>query len=273
MRYSEGSVELQQRGAWSVLYPGDLVPDDGSLRLGDGAYAEISDGRTTLRLAQPGVFRMENLLGARSAPIRPTIVSMVRGRFQRLSERPAPADPAVGGTRATEAPADIGIDWVGGESVPELIDAGREALVAGDIDGAFGFFDEAMLYADEREQPEAAFYLGYTLFLTGEMRGALTWLRMYAPDSNTNYYHEHVMTLAQTQLELSLTDDTIALLTGYTESAGPEAELLPTAHLLLGLGHRINGDTAAARRELRRVQSLSPGSATANTAAQVLREL
>ncbi len=273
IRYSEGSVELQQRGRWTGLYPGDVVPTDAELRLGQGGYAEISDGRTTLRLAQPGVFQMENLLGGRSAPTGRTIASMVRSRVQRLSERPRPAEPTVGGTRATEAPSGAGIEWVGGESPAELIEAGRDALLAGDIDEAFDLFDEALLYAGESEEPEAAFYLGYTLFLTGEMRGALTWLRKYSPNPDTDYYHEHVMTLAQTQLELSLTHDTIALLTGYADGADHETELLPTAHLLLGLGHRINGDNAAARRELQRVQALSPGSATATTAAQLLREL
>lgn len=275
LRYSEGTVELLQRSAWMVVYPGDMIPADGSLRLSHGAYAEVSDGRTTLRLAQAGVYQMANLLGARSAPARQTITSMVGGRFKRLSERPAPADPAVGGARATEAPGDAGVEWVGGETVPDLIAVGREALVAGDLDTAFEQFDEAMLYATDSERPEAAFYLGYALFLSGEPRGALSWLRTYSPDPASNYFHEHIIALAQTQLELTLAHDTVALLTEYIArtASEPEPELLPTAHLLLGLGHRVNGDSAAARRQLQRVQMLAPGSSAAATAADVLRDL
>ncbi len=278
VRYSEGSVELQQRGAWTSLQPGDTVSPDATLRVGEGGYAEISDGSTTLRLAQSGTFHMSNLLGGRSAPARRTVTSMLRSRVERFYQPRPPSDPTVGGTRSIEYTDEPGLDWVGGESVPELIEAGREALAAGDIDEAFGFFDEAALYATESERPEAAFYLGYTLFLSGEVRGALSRLREYAPDPDTDYYHEHVMALAQTQLELSLTHDTIALLSAYTEGqdldyAKPEAELLPTAHLLLGLGHRINGDRGAARRELERVGALAPGSADAAVAAEVLRDL
>ena len=274
VRYSEGTVELQRAGSWIAVYPGDVVPAHGTLRMGAAAYAEISDGRATLRLAQAGVYQMSNLLGARSAPARQTITSMIGDRFRRLSDRPAPADPVVGGARATEVPGDVGIDWVGGEGVPDLIAAGRTALVAGDIDAAFNLFDEAMLYATDSERPEAAFYLGYALFLSGEPRGALSWLRTYRPDPATDYYHEHVITLAQTKLELAMGLDAVALLTGYTGSAAGarESELLPTAHLLLGLGHRINGDGAAAQRELQHVQTRFPGSTAAAAAAGALGE-
>ena len=36
------------------------------------------------------------------------------------------------------------------------------------IDTAVELFDEAVLFATPAEEPEAAFYLGYSLFLSGE---------------------------------------------------------------------------------------------------------
>ncbi|TVQ95417.1 MAG: hypothetical protein EA403_17685, partial [Spirochaetaceae bacterium] len=203
VRYSEGTVELQQQNAWVPLWIGDIVPDDGVLRLSQGSYAELGDGRNTLRLAQPGVFRMSDLVGGRRAVASSTVTSMIQGRMERLSERPRAMTPVVGGVRATEAPRQGGVEWVGGESVAELIAEGRDALIAGDLDAAFDLFDEAMLYATDEEKPELSFYLGYTLALSGEPRGALTWLQMHTPNPDSGWFHEHTLALAQVQLDLS----------------------------------------------------------------------
>lgn len=273
VRYSEGTVEMQRQNAWAPLLMGDLVPDDAVMRLSQGGYAELGDGRTVLRLAQPGVFRMSDLLGGRRAASSPTVTSMIQGRVTRLSEQPRALVPVVGGVRATEAPRQGGIEWVGGESVEELIAEGRDALAAGDLDGAFDLFDEAMLYATDDEEPEVAFYLGYTLALSGEPRGALTWLQMYPPNPDAGWFHEHTLALAQVQLDLSMTSDTVVLLSGYASSPQADREALPSVHLLLGVAHRMGGNASAARRELERVRSLAPGTDLASVATGMLAEL
>ncbi|TVQ96243.1 MAG: hypothetical protein EA403_16565 [Spirochaetaceae bacterium] len=273
VRYSEGTVELQRQTAWAPLLMGDLVPGDAVMRLSQGAYAELGDGRTVLRLAQPGVFRMSDLLGGRRAVASPTVTSMIQGRVERLAEQPRTLVPVVGGTRAVEAPRQGDIEWVGGESVEELIAEGRDALVAGDLDSAFDLFDEAMLYATADEEAEVAFYLGYTLALSGEPRGALHWLQMHTPNPDAGWFHEHTLALAQVQLDLSMTSDTVALLSRYASSSQADRDTLPSVHLLLGVAHRMGGDASAARRELERVRSLAPGTDLASVAAGMLAEL
>lgn len=273
VRYSEGTVEVQRQGGWAPLLMGDLVPDDAVMRLSQGSYAELGDGRTVLRLAQPGVFRMTDLLGGRRAAATPAVSSMIQGRLERLSERPRALTPVVGGVRATEAPRQGGVEWVGGESVAELLAEGRDALVADDLDSAFALFDEAMLYATEEEAPEVAFYLGYTLALSGEPRGALTWLQRYPPDPDVSWFHEHTLALAKVQLDLSMTRDTVTLLSGYASSPQADRDALPSIHLLLGVAHRMNGDAGTARRELERVRTLAPGTELAVAAEAVLTEL
>ena len=273
VRYSEGTVEMQRQNAWVPLLMGDLVPDDAVMRLSQGGYAELGDGRTVLRLAQPGVFRMSDLLGGRRAASSPTVTSMIQGRVARLSEQPRALVPVVGGVRSTEAPRQGGIEWIGGESVPELIVEGREALIAGDLDSAFDLFDEAMRYATDEEEAEVTFYMGYTLALSGEPRGALTWLQKHAPNPEHSWYHEHTLALAQVQLDLSITRDTVALLSDYAAAPQADREALPSVYLLLGLAHRMGGETTAARRVLERVRTLAPGSDLAAAAAGILAEL
>ncbi|MFP4430482.1 MAG: tetratricopeptide repeat protein [Spirochaetaceae bacterium] len=65
--------------------------------------------------------------------------------------------------------------------------ASGEALSAGDPDQARVLFDDALLLSLPGERPEAAFYLGYTYHLLGEMRRALEHLRMIPPDPESRY--------------------------------------------------------------------------------------
>ncbi|TVR07128.1 MAG: hypothetical protein EA403_00140, partial [Spirochaetaceae bacterium] len=267
VQYAEGAVERLINGRWHTVGSGDTVSRDAELRLGGRAYAELCDGSTTLRLAQPGVYRIENLLDARPAVTASTVISSILERFTRFSHRPVDAGPTVGGARATDAPAVAGIEWLGGETADELIDSGRAALITGDVTSALDYLEEAVAIAGPRDEAEAAFYLGYALWVSGQPREALDWLRKHAPNPATEFYHEHVMALAQTCVSLSMSRDAIALLSDYTAGSARDTELLPDAHLLLAISHRMNGDPAAARRELEYVRAIAPRSDHAATAA------
>ncbi|TVQ95985.1 MAG: hypothetical protein EA403_17155 [Spirochaetaceae bacterium] len=270
VQYAEGAVERSINGRWHAVGPGDAVSRDEELRLGGRAYVELSDGTTTLRLAQPGMYQIENLLDARPAVTASTVISSILERFTRFSHRSVDAGPTVGGARARETPAVAGIEWLGGETAGELIYSGRAALIAGDTASALDYLEEAVDIADPRDEAEAAFYLGYALWVSGEPREALGWLRKHAPDPTTEFYHEHVMALAQTCVLLSMSRDAIALLSDYITAPTRDTELLPDAHLLLAVSHRMNGDPVAARRELEYVRAIAPRSDHAATAALLL---
>jgi tetratricopeptide (TPR) repeat protein len=243
IEYSEEFLEVRTRNEWVPVYPGDRIDRDTILRLDSGAYAELTDGTTTPRIGEAGTYRVADLVEGRNAP--------------------------AGGVRGSQDLGEAGLEWVGGESSQELIALGRDALSAGDLDQARVLFDDALLLSLPEERPEAAFYLGYTYHLLGEMRRAREHLRMIPPDPESRYYHEHVVLLAQTELELSLGEDAVLLLDGYVSTPGHDESVLPLAHLLMGLAYRLSGDIPAARREFERVQSLAP----ANEAAAVAREL
>ncbi len=272
IEYSEGFLEVRTRNEWVPVYPGDRIDRDSTLRLDSGAYAELTDGRTTLRIAEAGTYRVADLVEGRNAPVGRNVASMIRGRLDLLTGPGERGESTAGGVRGSQDLGEAGLEWVGGESSQELIALGRDALSAGDLDQARVLFDDALLLSLPGERPEAAFYLGYTYHLLGEMRRALEHLRMIPPDPESRYYHEHVVLLAQTDLELSLGEDAVLLLDGYVSTPGHDESVLPLAHLLMGLGHRMSGDDEAARRRFEHVRRIAPGTAAATTASELLAE-
>lgn len=272
IEYSEGFVEVRTRNEWVPVYPGDRIDRDSVLRLDSGAYAELSDGSTTLRIGDAGTYRIDDLIGGRSAPAGRTVASMIRGRLDLLTGPGERGQSTAGGVRGSQDLGAAGLEWVDGESSQELIVLGREALSGGDLDQARVLFEDALLLSLHEERAEAAFYLGYTYHLLGEMRRALEHFRMMPPDPESWFYHEHVVLLAQTELELSLGEEAVTLLDGYVSRPGHDEGLLPLAHLLMGLGHRMSGDDEAARQQFQYVRRIAPGTATATTASELLSE-
>ena len=272
IQYREGQVSVRQADRWIPISIGDEIGRDAVLRLGPDSYLEMGDGTTKLKIALPGTYRIEDLLEAHAAEASGSLFSRIQQRLRRVLPGSAERDPTTAGTRADEAPVIGDVEWLGGESVAELIEEGRFALDNENIDMAIELFDEAALFATPAEEPEAAFYLGYSLFLSGESREALYWLQIHEPDSDTYYYHEHVITLAQSHLELSAADEAIGLLANYVQSSTREPELLPAAHLLMGIGYRMSGRLTRAHRELNRVVSIAPDSSEAAVATQLLSE-
>ena len=245
-------------------------PQDDVLRLGSGAYAELGDGVTTLRLAEGGTYLLSNLAEGRSRTTERNVAAMLRNRLDLLTGSQERRGTSIGGVRGTADLGREGLDWVDGESAPELVTQGREALAADDIDLARQLFEDAVLFAFPAEEPEATFYLGYTHYLAGDMRSALTMLENFPPMPESEYYHEHVLVLAQTELELSMGSEAVALLHTYLANPGHDPELVPVAHLLLGLGYRMTGEQAAAMEQLQRVQAIAPDTSTAAVAAELL---
>lgn len=270
IRYREGEVSVRHADTWIPISIGDEVASDAVLRLGPDSYLELGDGTIALKIGRPGIYRIADSLEAHAAEASESLFSRIQRRLRSVLPASAGRDPVTAGTRADETPSIAEIEWIGGESVAELIEEGRFALASENIAMAVELFDEAALFATPAEEPEAAFYLGYSLFLSGESREALYWLQVYEPEADTYYYHEYVLTLAQAHLDVSAADEATGLLANYLQSPGSEAELRPSAHLLMGLGYRMSGRLTRANRELNRVLSLAPESPEAAVATELL---
>lgn len=273
VRYLEGMVSVRHRNVWVALDIGGTVDVDSTVQIGPQGYLELADGDTILRLSRPGTFQIERLLAGQPSRTTDTVLTRVLSLLTSMSRVDTSRDLAVAGTRATGV-EDVGaLEWAGGESTPELIERGRQELAAGRIAEAFELFDEAALYALPQDAPHADFYLGYAFFLQGEMREALYYLTLHEPTREEDFYDEHAVVLAHTHLELSDPDSAIGLLTSFLSEDGDSHALRPTAHLLLGMAHRMAGDTASARNAFLRVVETAPDEPEASAAVELLSEL
>ena len=61
VQYLEGLVEVQRGAAWYQVAAGDAIAGGSLVRLDDGAFAELSGGGTTLRLARRGTYDLGKL--------------------------------------------------------------------------------------------------------------------------------------------------------------------------------------------------------------------
>lgn len=273
VRYLEGMVSIRHQNDWVVLDIGGTVDVDSTVQIGPHGYLELGDGDTTLRLSRPGTFRIERLLAGQPARSADTVLTRILSMLTAVSRGDTSRDLAVAGTRATGV-EDVGaLEWAGGESALELIDRGRQELAAGRIAEAVELFDEAVLYAPAQDEPRAEFYLGYALFMQGDMREALYYLTLHEPNQEEDYHLEHVVVLAHTHLELSDPESAIGLLTSFLSEGDDTHPLRPTAHLLLGMAYRMADDTASARDAFLRVVETAPEDPEADVAAELLSEL
>jgi tetratricopeptide (TPR) repeat protein len=150
---------------------------------------------------------------------------------------------------------------------------GLAALQEESFEDAYYSFYDAWEYAGTEDLPEIQFYLGYSAYLIGNVAEALSHLRAPQPDAETAYYDDHLLTLAQIQIEGLAYEDAVTLLDGYIESADDRGENLQSAYLLKGLALDGHGDTAAARQSLERARDLDPASETASLAVSLMESM
>lgn len=274
IEYAEGDLQVERRGRWLPAYVGDEISAGTNLRLEAGAYAELSDGRTLIRLAEPGSYRIADLARGRNLTSERTLASMIQERIATLTGPGERGPSTAAGVRGDQERGPEDPEWVGAGGSADLVALGKEALAAADLHQARALFADAVLFASPGdEEAQSAFYLGYTLYLLGDTRQAHGYLRQRGPDPDSDFYHEHILILAQTKLELSMPGEAVTLLSHYASRAENDPAILPMVHLLMGLGYRMEGNSARAREQLEQVISLSPESEAADAASEILSEL
>ena len=274
IEYAEGVLQVERHGRWLPAYLGDQISAGTTLRLEEGAYAELTDGHTLLRLAEPGSYRIADLIRGRSLASDRTLASMIQQRISTLAGPRGRGPSTAAGVRGDQELGPDSPEFTGPGGSVDLVAMGEEALGAGDFQQARALFADALLFASPgKEEARAAFYLGYVHYLLGDLRQAQAYLRQIGPVPESEFYHEHVLILAQTELELSMPREVVGLLSDYASHPQHDAALMPMVHLLMGLGYRMEGNRREARRQLEEVVSLAPESDAAGAASEILAEL
>jgi tetratricopeptide (TPR) repeat protein len=276
VEYLEGSVEVREGSSWYSISIGESVSSDAELRLGRGGYAEIADGSGTITLARQGTYDLSNIIKSaqdnRSANVGSLLFSRVKqvaGQREQSEQR----DTAAGGVRASEAAQGPDISWAGAESASDLISDGLARLSEEDYNEAYFLFEEAYNVADSATANKAQFYMGYAAYLSGKQRQAVKALTRAELQPDSDYYTDHVLTLAQLYVETFAYQDAAELVEQFLEQGPSEDSARQTALLLAGLSHKGLENTSEARRYLREARSMDGSTAAGQTARQVLQQL
>ncbi|WP_455382643.1 tetratricopeptide repeat protein [Salinispira pacifica] len=269
--YVQGVLSIEQSGSWYEVSIGDAIPADGTLKLGAGSYAELSNGAVTVKLSSPGTYRMPDLVKANETISSAHLGNLLSRRIEVLTRGDSGQSPnSVGGVRAAEAQSGPQTVWAGGESAEELIAQGIALLKNGSYDEAFYRFKDAYDNADSSVAPEARFYMGYAASLKNDTFKAITFLTSYKPDPASSYYSNQVLILAQLYVQTFAYKDALGLLDPYIAAGSAADQDLQTAYLLQGLAYRGLSDAQHAKTALLKARDLIPGSPVADAAARVL---
>ncbi len=275
VEYVDGYLDVDDGGRWYELYIGDLVSASDTVRLGDNSYAELSDGVITIKLTRSGTYDIGQLSASARRTESSGIGGLVLGRIGRLTgQQDQQTETTAGGVRASEAVNQNQPTWAGGESVDELIENGLGLLNQGEFQDAYWVFQEAYDYAlDDDEYAKSLFYYGYGAALIGSPGEAFKLLEEVGPDSDTDYFEDHVIVLGQLLIETFAYEDAIEYLALLTEDAAAEKGAQQSALLLAGLAYDGLGDVTLAKRYLERSRDAVPESEGARIAEQLLGQL
>lgn len=272
--YVEGSVQFQDGRAWIDLYVGDPLSATDTVRLAEGAYLEIRAGSATVRLTRAGTYAVRDLVSSSERTQTAGLGGVVLQRIGRVHTPQRPTQTAAGGVRASEAVANTGPSWVGGEPVGELIVQGAGKLAEGDYQEGYSLLEEAYEYASTAsEEAAAAFYFGYASSLVGRFPRALELLTEIGPDPETEFYATHVLALGQLLVESFSYPEAIDYLTALAADDASSPEDRQYAELLLGVAFDGMGMTAQARTYLQSARSRLPGTPAATAAQELLGNL
>lgn len=276
VEYLEGSVEVRENSSWYALSIGESVANDAVLRLGQGGYAEIADGSGTITLARAGTYELSNIIESahnnRSVNVRSLMIDRVK-QLSGVSSASEQRDTATGGVRGSEAAQGPQVDWAGAESASDLIADAIARLGEEDFEEAYFLFEEAYAIGSDAEANKAHFYMGYSAYLSGRQREAIRALTNAELRPDSDYYADHVLTLAQVYIETFAYQDAVSLLEEYLRAHSPEGSNRQTALLLTGLGYKGMDNTTQARDFLNRARSLDESSGVGRTAQRILQQL
>lgn len=269
--YLEGDVELFDGGRWQLVDIGDALPSQARLRLADGAYLEVVQGRSTLRFNEVG----EVTLAHRGDSGRGSTDTDVRGllgnKIQRLTTpRENVSESATSaGVRASEAATEPEVDWAGDETPEELIEEGLALLSDGAVEDASFAFEDAYDFATGDTITEAGFFFAYSLYLLEETDFAIEILDEVDPAPDAPFYADYALLVGELYPSVGRADDAAALLTGLLSARSDLATTDPltaqAAYFLLARAYETSGD-GDPEAAYRRAAALAPGTALAEAA-------
>ena len=267
VEYLEGRLEQRQGlDTWTSVEIGDAVALDGTLRLSNRGYAELSDGSTTVSLTRDGLYEVSDLIGEEEQ--RFGLRDVIGSKFAFLNRRQDDSGITIAAVRGAEAGSESQLTWEG-ESLDYLAD-GIAYFDEGDFLTARDLFEEGSLWETGAVQRECEFRLGLTLAILGAPREARQALAAVSPERGDGFWGEYAVTMGTLYIESRDFDDAEEVLEAYLQS-DPRGDAAQAAWLLAAYSKKGRGDDRGSRASLRRVVELGAETEIGRTAAEMLK--
>ncbi len=282
VEYLDGLLEVQSGGSWRPARAGETVTGAESVRLSEGALAELSAGGLRITLHQPGTYAVGALLRASRQSLAWGLGRLLKTKIRALFSSPTGGSES-SGARAREATDPMAeLEMMEDEEEEARQAAARaeqaasaevESLLArGSAQEAAAAAAQALEKASPEGRPYLQFLLASALSLEGSYAEALRVLEPAVVPEQAPYYGQYALLEARLLLEGQAYREALAafdrLLSG---SPGPDAS--QQAWFLSAFCSLQLGDRTQARRRLEKARDLDAGSEIGSKAKEMLRSL
>ena len=200
IEYLDGFLDIKDGEDWIELYIGDIVTDEDTVRLDVDSVAELVKGSEKLTLVREGIYLIADLLNRSGQQRSVGLASVIGKKISTIvSGEGGQTQSAVMGVRGAEQKDEV--QWMSSDT-EELIESGKTHLEEGNLDDAIAAFEEAFDFADESEESEVLFYLGYAYANIGELPNAIDYLDFVEPDPETDFYPDLILLKGQLLTEV-----------------------------------------------------------------------
>ena len=265
--YNDGTVELQKGGGWSILYAGDMVPENSVIRVGRGGIAEFSNPGTTLLFSKPGTYRLESQAG-QNRNEQVAAVSSVFGRIARMGGDGERGQSQAMGVRGSEAVEDIGFEWVEEDSMS--YDEALSAFQSQDYVLAADILENEVDPLALDDESAYWYYLAASYYESGKKGPALHTARSHDPDAYSEVYAEFLLLKGRLALESMDFEGAAQQFEKYTESANSPARK-QMGNYLFGYALVQMGESTRARNVLQEAVRIDADSEVTALARELLQ--
>jgi tetratricopeptide (TPR) repeat protein len=270
--FVEGRVQLRSPTGWTEVAIGDVLPENGVVRLEKNSSVEFGDTANRLVLTHAGSYALHDLVSASrrlesngvGAALSGTLKNLVSGRVSQQS--------AVMGVRGANESKSEQMDWVTSDA-QVFVDSGKEYLKAGAYDEAVKQFEQAKDSASSTELPYILYCLASAHSLKGDTRLASSMIEGLTISGGEEWAPDFVLLKAKLDLESNAFQEEIAWLSGWKDSLSRDSRRAQVYYFLLALGYQGIGDESNVRVNLSTAVSLEAESAVGQAAKRLLESL
>lgn len=270
IEYLDGYLDIQEGGEWYELAIGETITDSDTVRLDENSVAELSGRGTKLTLTKPGVYVIADLIKASGETRSLGIAGVIGSKIRTIVEEPKQSQTAVMGVRGAKSEDEL--EWMSGDTA-ELLKSGKDYLAEGKFEDAAEVFEEAYDFADESEEDEVLFYLGFANALMGELRLAIGSIDDIDPDPSMEFFADLILLKGQLLTETFAYQEAVEWLGEYSDGLANDKSAAQMGYLLQGISHKGLGNSGNAKLILQKAVELDAASDAGKAAASLLQEL